>query len=243
MRWLFKWLLRLVLLAVVLIALFVAFKDSVFALLAEHRIRSQTGMEVKIGKLSSGIFTSVVTIEHLQLYNTPEFGGALFLNIPELHLEVDPLSLAQNRLRLKRVRFNLAEINIVRNAAGQTNIMSFMEEQKPGSNRKGKSRTENLLGDLTFDGIDVLTLSLGKARFIDLKDPSKNREVNVDMQNQDFKNVQAEGDAYAILFMIWLRSGGKLSIKPDEFAKDYFNRKVKEIETSARQAAEKPAKP
>lgn len=243
MKWLFKWILRLILLVVVVIVLFVAFKDSVFTALAERRIRSRTGMDVRIEQLSSGIFSPIVTIKHLKLYNTPEFGSTLFLDIPELHVEVDPLSLAQNRLRLKLVRFNLAEIDIVRNQAGQTNIMSFLEKEKKNGPHKGKESLQSLLGDLEFDGIDQLNLSLGKAKFVDLKNPARNGEVKVDMQNQVFKNVQSEGDAYAILFMIWLRSGGKLSIKPDDFAKDYFNRKVNEIETSVRQTVEKPTKP
>jgi hypothetical protein len=241
MKWLFKWVLRLALVVAVLAILFVVFKDSVLTTMAENRIRSRTGMNVRIGKLSTALLSPVVTMENLRLYNTPEFGGGLFLNIRELHLEIDPLLLAQDRLRFKLIRFNLAEIDIVRNKAGHTNIMSFVEDQKkPSSGGKGKSDAEKLLGDLKFDGIDVLNLSLGKAKFIDLKNSTNNSEVKVDMQNQIFKNVQGEGDAYAILFMIWLRSGGKLSLKPNDLAQDYFNRKVQQIETTVRQAAEKP---
>jgi uncharacterized protein involved in outer membrane biogenesis len=239
-KWFFKWGIRLGLLAVVLVILFLAFKDSVLRAMAEHRIRSQTGMEVKIGKFSSGLFSPVVTLENLRLYNTAEFGGTLFLDIPEIHVELDAIAMAQNRLRMKLVRFNLAEINVVKNEAGQTNITSLVEKTKTPS-AKGKEPRSKLLGDLKFDGIDVLNLSLGKAKFIDLKDAHNNREIQVGLENQVFKDVRSEADVYAMLFMIWLRSGGKFSIGPNDLAKDYLGRKAEKVETVVRQVLEKPA--
>ncbi len=243
-RWLFKWAFRIGIVAAVLVVLFVAFKDSVWTMIVERRIRSETGMQARIGKLSTGLFSPVVTIENLKLYNTAEFGGTLFVDIPELHLEVEPLSLAQQRLRLKLVRFNLAAVNIVRNEAGKTNIIAMLEHEQSKASKRSKRSTTNLLNGLEFDGIDVLNLSVGKARYVDLKDQRNNLEIAISMENQVFKNVKTEGDAYAILFMLWLRSGGKLSIAPNAIAKDYFDRRVKDIESRvAREAATAPALP
>ena len=88
MKWLFKWAVRLVLLVVVGVILLLVFRDSLWRAVTEHRIRAQTGMDVSIGRFSSGLFSPVVTIENLKLYNTAEFGGTLFLDVPELHLEL-----------------------------------------------------------------------------------------------------------------------------------------------------------
>jgi len=74
MKWLFKWVLRIVVLAVVAVVLLLVFKDTILRMVAEHQIRSETGMDVKIGRFSSGLFSPVVTIENFKLYNTPEFG-------------------------------------------------------------------------------------------------------------------------------------------------------------------------
>jgi hypothetical protein len=234
-KWLFKWIFRLAILIVVLVVLLIAFKDSIWTALAEHRIRSETGLEARIGKLSTGILSPVVTIEDLKLYNTAEFGGTLFLEVPELHIEVDSLAFAQRKLKMKLVRFNLATINIVRNEAGLTNILVLVESEKKQREKKKKDSVQRLLGDLEFDGIDVLNLSLGKATFTDLGNPKNNTEIAVNMENQLFRNVKSEGDAYGILFMIWLRSGGKLSISPNNLAREYFEQKVNEIESNVRQ--------
>ena len=231
---LIKWLLRLVLLVVVLVVLALVFKDSVFRVVAENRIRAQTGMDVKIGKFSSGIFSPVVTIEKLKLYNTAEFGGTLFLDIPELHIELDSLALAQRKLRVTLVRLNLAELDIVRNEAGQTNIYRIKRSVAGGGSQK--NTVQQALGDFKFDGIDVLNLSLGRARFIDLKDAKNNREIRVDLQNQIFKNVKSDADLYGILFLIWLRSGGSFSISPVDLGKNYIGGKLEKVESTVRQA-------
>lgn len=243
MKRLLKWLLRLIFVVVVLVVLVFAFKDSMLRIAAEHRIRAQTGMDVKIGKFSSGIFSPVVTIENLKIYNTAEFGGTPFLNIPELHIELDSIALAQRKLRITLVRLNLAELDIVKNEAGQTNIFRIKNKVEGGGSKK--NGLQEALGNLQFDGIDVLNLSLGKAKFIDLKDAKNNREIRVDLQNQIFKNVKSDADVYGILFLVWLRSGGNFSITPVDLSKDFIGRKLGNIESTVRQAvgnATAPAK-
>lgn len=235
---LFKWFLRLAILVVVLVAVLYFAKDPILRIVAEKRIRNQTGMEAQIGKFSSGrIGTSTyVTLENLRLYNTAEFGGTPFLDIPELHLEFDTLAFAQSRLHIKLARFDLAELTIVRNAAGQTNIFAM---QKLLARSNGGQTTIN---GLDFQGIDLLTLSLGRARLIDLQDAKNNREIRVDLQKQIFNNVKSETDVYGILFMIWLRSGGNFSLTPGNLSKDLAVGKGDKIETSVRMI-ERPAAP
>jgi hypothetical protein len=180
-------------------------------------------MDVKIGRFSSGLFSPVVTIENLKLYNTPEFGGTEFLTIPELHIEFDADALAQEKLRIKLVRFNLAELDVVKNLAGQTNIVTMLARMP-----KGKIAPHGIhVGGkkFEFESIDVLNLSLGRTRFIDLKDHHNDREVAINIDNQVFNNVKTEGDVYAIMFLIWLRSGGASILRPGDLANDFLERR------------------
>src|SRR5207244_2321724 len=112
---LLKWALRIVMLLIVAVVLLLVFKDTILRKIAEYQIRSQTGMDVKIGRFSSGLLSPDVTIENLKLYNTPQFGGTEFLTIPELHIEFDAAAFQRQRLRIKLVRFNLAELDVVKN--------------------------------------------------------------------------------------------------------------------------------
>jgi hypothetical protein len=47
-------------------------------------------------------------------------------------------------------------------------------------------------------------------KFIDLKNRNRDRELYSKLQNQVFKNIKTMGNPYAILIVIWLRSGGGL---------------------------------
>jgi uncharacterized protein involved in outer membrane biogenesis len=212
MRWLFKWVWRLVFLALALVILLFVFKDSILRRVVEHRFRAQTGMDVQIGGLSSGVLSPVVTLRNLRLYNTAEFGGTPFMIVPELHLEFDPAALARRELHITLMRFDLAELDVVKNEAGQTNLVSILNKVRTRTSTK--SGLQELLQDFKFTGIDVLNLTVGKARYIDLKQAGNNREIRVDLQNQIFRNVKSDADVYGILFMIWLRSGGSFSLGP-----------------------------
>jgi hypothetical protein len=237
MKWFFKWAIRIVVLCIVAAVLLLVFKDSILRLVAEHQIRAETGMEVKIGRFSSGLFSPVVTIENLKLYNTPEFGGTEFLIIPELHIELDRDALAQQKVRVKLMRFNLAELDVVKNQAGETNLITMLAKMP-----KGKIAPHGIhVGGkkFEFESIDVLNLSLGRTRFIDLKNHNNDREVAINMDNQVFNNVKTEGDLYGIMLLIWLRSGGASFIKPSDLTNDLLNRKHHGV----RKQMERPASP
>ncbi len=89
LKFFFKWVLRLFLLAVVLVVIFFLSLDTILRLITENRIRAQTGMEAEIGKFHLGLLEPVIEIKDLRLYNPANFGGTPFLNIPEIHVEYD----------------------------------------------------------------------------------------------------------------------------------------------------------
>ena len=207
MKWLFKWCFRLVLLLVVAVIALVLSKDAILKAVVEQRLRARTGAEVKIGRFSVGILSPVVTIEKLKLYNRPEFGGTPFIDMPELHVEYDRTALCQRKLHITLMRFSLAELTVVKNEAGQTNLVSFMA--KPDA-----TEARQRIKDLEFAGIDVLNLSLGKVRFLDLKDPRHNGTLDLGVKNQVFRNVNSEGDVFGVLLLVWVRSGDRGSHVP-----------------------------
>lgn len=197
---LIKWLVILLFVAVASIVGLLLSKDAIAKAAAEQQIRAQTGMDVKIGRFSIGLLSPVVTIENFKLFNTPEFGGTPFLDIPELHLEYDRAAFAQRQLRITLLRLNLAELTLVRNDRGKTNIASFSTAPAQAG------KTTNMV---QFIGVDVMNLSVGRAHYIDLRNPARNREFNANLQNQVFRNVKTTGDLYGVLILLWLRSRGE----------------------------------
>ena len=208
MKWLFKWLFRLLLLAVVLIVLLLLSLNAILRVYVEHRIRAQTGMDAEIGRFSLGLTEPTVTIQNFKLYNPPDFGGTPFLDIREIHVEYDRAALARHELHLTLLRFNLAELDIVKNEAGRTNIFSLgvtLPSKKSGGG-KGAAAFKKQTG-FEFQSVDVLNVSVGTAKFIDLKDQRNNRTQKIGLENCVMKNVKSQADLAGLAVLVALRGG------------------------------------
>lgn len=206
-----RWAFRLFVLALVLVVVAVLSLDSVMRVIMEHRIRAQTGMDAEIGRLSIGLLEPRVEILDLKLYNPPDFGGTPFLNIPEIHVEYDRAALARSRLHLTLVRFNLGELDIVKNEQGQTNLFGLVlgaplqKSSGPGPS-PAVAEFQHQTG-LTFQAIDVLNVSIGTFKYIDLKDARHNRTQKIGIDNYVMKNVKGPADLAGLAFLLALRSG------------------------------------
>ena len=213
MRFLVRWTFRCLLLLIVLVVALVLLKDTLIKSLAERRIRAQTGLEVRIGKFEVSLLTPTVTIENFKLYNTPEFGGSMFIDLPELHLEYDLTPMTSGRLHLKLLRLNLTELNLVENKDGKTNLELLQHklevDPKWSAQQKNKRKIE-------FTGIDTLNLTIGKVNYASLKEPGKNWSRDLGLKNEVVKNVRSEADLAGIVLKSLVRTwySGRGAIVP-----------------------------
>lgn len=221
-RKLLKWFIYLCLLLLAGVVTLILCKDIIIRNLTERRILNQTGMYVRIDRLHVDFTDPVLSMQGFKLYNRPEFGGGLLLHLNDLHLEYDPEDVKSGELHLNLFRLDLQELNIVRNAAGQTNIVEFIES----AGTKGFEAMSLSLPakEFGFTGIDELDLSLGRIRFIDLGDPRRNREAHFGLKHEKIRDIRSEGDLYGVAGIILLRSGlvnlGKASPTAQEDGSD-----------------------
>jgi uncharacterized protein involved in outer membrane biogenesis len=209
MKTILKWFFGAVLLVIVLAVVLLLSLDTILRTVAVNRIRAQTGMDVEMGKFHLGLLEPVVTITDLKIHNPPAFGGTPFLNIPEIHVEYDRDALAKNKIHLTLMRFNLGELVIVRNEAGQTNLfalgVTLPKKGAKGAGNAGLKEFKQRTG-LDFQGIDALNVSVGTARFMDLKEPGNNREQKIAIDNFVMKNVKTPADLAGLAVLVALRS-------------------------------------
>lgn len=206
MKFLFRWAFRLFILLLVLVVAGILLLDSIVKAVAEYRIERQTGLDVKIGKMEVGILNPKVTIENFIIYNSAEFGGSPLINMPELHVEYDRNALLSNKLHCKLVRLNLAQVNVVENKNGKTNLellQKRIEQTAPPI-----STNQNSRAGMQFTGIDTLNLTLGKATFLRMKQPDKVDEIKMEIHNQVLTNVHSTHDLAGVLLFIALKNGG-----------------------------------
>lgn len=207
MKFLFRWAFRLLILMLVLGIGALLLKDTIIKEITVKRLRDETGMDVRIGKMHVRLFDSIVSLEQVVVYNGAEFGGAPLLDVPDLHLEYDWDALVRNKLHLRLLRIYLREIHVVENQHGQNNMQEFLRRLRdtPSVSRPGGQGGGG--GDLMFDRIDVLNLSAGKVRYTNMRFPKRNHENEVGIRNEMIQNVRTPEDLTAIVMKVLLRAG------------------------------------
>jgi len=212
MKKLFKWLFRLALVLVVLIVLLILLRDPIAKAWVETRIRQQTGLPVKIGKLSVGLRQPTLSIDNFKLGNSPDFGGSTFIGVPLLRVQYDLAALRSRRIHLNTVLLNLGELHIVQNKDGKTNLQALQERatEKSSSSGPGGATAE-------FDGIDTLTLTVGRLKFTSAKDEARDEEAYVGYKNESVKNVRSFKDLEPLIARIRLEK--KVQFLSDDLLK------------------------
>jgi hypothetical protein len=129
--------------------------------------------------------------------------------IPEIHVEYDKPALRSGDIHITLARFNLGEVDIVKNEKGQTNLFALGVTLPSKEDLKKNSDLTELKKKtgLNFQGIDVLNVTVGTFKYIDLKDPKNNREQKIGIDNQLIKNIKNPGDLAGLVVLIALRSG------------------------------------
>jgi len=232
MKKLFKWLFRLVLVLVLLIVLLILFLDPIAKALVERQIRVQTGLPVKIGKMSVGLRRPTLSIENFKLGNSPDFGGSTFIDVPLLRVQYDLPALRSRRIHLNTVFLNLGELHIVQNKNGKTNLQAVQEraKEKSSSSDSGGATAE-------FEGVDTLTLTVGRLKFTSAKDEARNEEAYVGYKNESVKNVRSFKDLEPLITRIRLEK--KVQFLSDDLLKQGPNA-VQNAAPPAGQEAQKP---
>jgi hypothetical protein len=206
LNWCLKilWWFTFVVLALIILAL--VYREWIVKQVVEKQIHNALGLEAEIGNLSFSVLEPKVTFGNFKLYNTADSGGTLFLDMPELHVEYDRAALRHHEIHITFMRLNVNELDVVKNEEGVTNIFSIAKIVAPAKSGGG-GRTFAPLNGYQFTGIDFLNISIGTAKFIDLKNPPRNRMLALGIKDQMIANVKSPADLAGLQSLIWLRGG------------------------------------
>lgn len=200
MKFIVRWLFRLLLLLLVLTVAALLLKDSVLKELTETRLRQRTGLETQIGRLEANLLSPTLTLHNLKLFNHPEFGGTPFLEIPDATLEYDRFALATGRLRWRLIRLHLAELTVVRDAQGRANLPVIRAEITHRATHPG-------FATWRFGGIDTLNLTLERIRAYQLGSKSPPATFHLGLQNEILRNLRTPADVEQALLDLVARLG------------------------------------
>src|SRR5262249_13406617 len=127
--------------------------------------------------------------------------------------------------RVSLARLNLAELNVVRNEAGQTNVLAIVDKVRLHSKKHGGLK--KLFGDFHFTGVDTLNFSLGRVRYIDLKDPRNSGEAPINLREQVYRDLTTKAALEVDLIMLWGAVGNRIPVSVNEIVQAYIKRETK----------------
>lgn len=199
MKKLFKWVFRLLLVLVVLLVVLVLFLDRIAKTVVARQLRAETGMEPVIGKVTVGLKSPFIAVQNARLMNPPEFGKTSFIDVPEFRVEYDRAALWSGKLHLTLLRLNLGELHIIQGKDGRSNLQLVQERTKARASQRKSSESR-----VEFQGIDVVSLSLGRLKYTCLTNETRNQEQWIGVKNETVKNVKSSKDLEPLVLRIAL---------------------------------------
>jgi hypothetical protein len=230
MKTLFRWAFRLLILLLVLLIAGILLLDTIAKEIFEYKLAQSTGLEVKINSVNVGLLNPRLTVEGLVIYNRLEFGGSPLLDMPELHAEYDRDALWSQKVHLRLLRVNIAQISVIEDTNGRLNLrLAEKQIRQSGTTTDSNGHTS---APYQFTGIDTLNLTLGTGYFRSLKNPNMNETLTPHMTNEVYLRVNSPTAWDSLLNLILLKSGYNPLLHAGTPATDrsqYWQDKLKEL--------------
>jgi uncharacterized protein involved in outer membrane biogenesis len=211
---------------VVLLAALILLRDVLLKAVVERSLQEETGLRAVIDELTTTLGSGALRVSGLKLYNPPEFGGRLMASVPELVVDLDATQAADGKLHFHELKLHLAELNVVRNAAGRLNLDGVEKRIRERLHKRRKKRGEKF--EFEFAGIERLQLTVGQVLYTDLKHPRRALAINLAVTDEAVTDLETEEDlqkwasalVFRILLQVSLRHFGKGHVSGDTALED-----------------------
>lgn len=195
-RFFSRWIYRTIVIGLLLIIGAYLLRDPLLQSLTEKRITASTGLDARMKDMDVALMDQRATIENLRIYNTAEYGGGVMLDIAELHFEVDSKALREGDLKFDLIRLDLAELNLVTDVDGRTNfdaVRDYRAKRRAGEPEPGA--LDDLIDpSLTFAGIDMLNLSVGRFTKTFLNRTGPPEVIEIHSRNAVYQRIRNKED-------------------------------------------------
>jgi len=166
----------------------------------QSRVNASGVAEVEIGSLNIGLLRPHLEVRNLKVFGQSQFGGVQILDLPELRVEYDRDAFKARELKLRLLRIRLNELTLVDGfAGGDTNmfqrlqgyselIVAYTNRLSEVTNRLDLASAQRI-GNATFTGLDRLELTVGRVRFLDMKDPLSEKVATLNINRRVMTNI------------------------------------------------------
>jgi hypothetical protein len=145
-----------------------------------------TGLKLSMRSFKLGLIKTLVEIKEFKLLNPEGYPDKVMLDMPEIYVDYNLVSLFKKKAHLQEVRINLKEFTVVRNEEGEFNLDSLKVIQAQKTDEKPKQKKTKA----PKIQIDDLQLKIGKVIYKDYSGKGEPvvKEYNIN-RNEKYKNI------------------------------------------------------
>lgn len=187
-----RWAIVVLALVLMLTLTVVLSRDQILKALAVRGIEDETGLRAVIGELTTSLRSGALHVRDLKLFNSPEFGGELMAEVPEIYVDVDAEQAAAGKLHFRSLKLVLTELNVVKSATGRLNLDGVEKRMRERMRRRRERRGEKF--EFEFAGLERLQLTLRKVLYRDLTVPGRTHTLDLAVQDEVVTGLKSEED-------------------------------------------------
>jgi len=168
-------------------------KDQVLRQVIATTTTAVTGAPTQIKYFSLMVFRQAVHMKGFKMYNPQGFPKEVFVDIPEVEVDLDVGALLKKKLHLQKVTLDLNEMIIIKNKDGELNVDALkiaQTEEKAPPKAEEKKAPEKQSEPIPIQ-MDELNLNLGRVIYKDYTkgDPPKIDVYEINLKNKQYKDI------------------------------------------------------
>ena len=174
-----------------------------------HRV---LGVEMDIGDLDVGLFKSDLRIEGLKVHNPEGFGKEPLADVPLIHVDYELGSLLSGKPHCTLVELEIRDVQAVRNAAGDWNLMKIKALAEGDKKEEKKEEKEPPAEAKKLEmQIDKLVLTLGQATYTELDKGGaveSQKVIKIDLDHEVFEDLKSPEEIAQLVGWKVAKAGG-----------------------------------
>lgn len=169
---------------------------------ASAAISNMTGLPIDIEQVKINLRGSEFGIYGIKVKNPNGFRDGVMASIPEIFVDFDFSSFFEGRkIHFQMIRLNLAEISIIRNERGITNLDHLKTLKKDKKQAAARPSAPKPVVKEQFI-VDDLILTIRQVNYTDRSLPIPvHRSIDLKINQEVFKGVTSPGDIIRIILM------------------------------------------
>ncbi len=192
-----KWLLRLIMGLLVLVAVIFVFRNQVVKAAVTFGAKQLTGLNLTITKLDLDTSKTFVEVGGLRLENPAGFEDRTMVDLPLVFIDYKLADILKGNIHLEALKLHLKEVTVIRNKDGKLNLDALKGTQPPaaapktGSEPAGTAKQPAPPAKIQIDSLD---LKIEKVIFKDYSIAAQpivqTFDVNIDEHHENITNPE-----------------------------------------------------